>query len=59
MIVVGTFVIIAVALVAATLAALHLGFRAGDRLRDAEVNRRLDVAADYRWHELGRLSRLP
>ncbi len=59
MIVVGIFVVIALALVAGTVAALHLGFRAGDHLRDAQLNRRIDAAADWRWQELGRLSRLP
>ena len=59
MIVVGIFVVIVVALMVSTVVALHLGFRAGDHPRDAELHRRIDTAATRRWQDLGRLSRLP
>ncbi|MDQ2725592.1 MAG: hypothetical protein M3Y36_08875 [Actinomycetota bacterium] len=59
MIVVAIFVVIALGLVTGTVAALHLGFRAGARLADAQLNRRIDAAATSRWEELGRLSHLP
>jgi hypothetical protein len=55
-IVIGTFAVIVLGLVAGTVALVHLGFRGGD---DRELHRRIDDAANCRWQELGRLSRLP